>query len=158
MNVEELLDKIDDMVDQALGLPLSRGKCLINGDDLRDVVDGIRSALPSEIRQAKAIVIDRNDIIDDAKREAEEIIRKAEDRARALVSEEEIVKQSQQKATELLNQSQQKSREMRRSATDFAEDLLKRTEDSLSERLQEVRQTRQSLRHPAQVEAPQDEE
>ena len=158
MTVEELLDKIDDMVDKAFAMPLSKGKCLLDADELRDILDDIRAHLPSEIRQAKAIVGDRNDIIDDAKREAEDIIRKAEDRARALVSEEEIVKQSQQKATELLNQSQQKSREMRRSANEFAEDWLKRTEESLAERLQEVRQTRQALRKPAQIETPDAEE
>ncbi len=154
MTVEELLDKIDDMVDKAFSMPLSRGKCLVDADELRDILDDIRAHLPSEIRQAKAIVSDRNDIIDDAKRESENIIRKAEDRARVLVSEEEVVKQAQQKATELLNQSQQKSREMRRSATDFAEDQLRRTEESLTERLQEVRQTRQALRKPSQIETP----
>ena len=154
MTVEELLDKIDDMVDKAFAMPLSKGKCLLDADELRDILDDIRAHLPSEIRQAKAIVSDRNDIIDDAKRESEDIIRKAEERARVLVSEEEVVKQAQQKATELLNQSQQKSREMRRSATDFAEDLLKRTEESLAERLQEVRQTRQALRKPSQIETP----
>ena len=154
MTVEELLDKIDDMVDKAFSMPLSKGKCLVNADELRDILDDIRAHLPSEIRQAKAIVSDRNDIIDDAKRESEDIIRKAEERARVLVSEEEVVKQAQQKATELLNQSQQKSREMRRSATDFAEDQLKRTEESLAERLQEVRQTRQALRKPSQIETP----
>lgn len=157
MTVEELLDKIDDMVDKAFSMPLSKGKCLIDADELRDTLDDIRAHLPSEIRQAKAIVSDRNDIIDDAKRESEEIIRKAEERARVLVSEEEVVKQAQQKATELLNQSQQKSREMRRSATDFAEDQLKRTEESLAERLQEVRQTRQALRKPSQIETPEAE-
>ena len=154
MTVEEMLDKIDDMVDKAFSVPLSKGKCMVDADELRDILDDIRAHLPSEIRQAKAIVSDRNDIIDDAKREAEDIIRKAEDRARALVSEEEVVKQAQQKATDLLNQSQQKSREMRRSANDFAEDLLKRTEESLGERLQEVRATRQALRKPAQIETP----
>ena len=156
--VEQMLEKIETMVDEAPGLPLSRGRCLIVGDDLRDIVDAIRGALPDEIRQAKAIVDDRADIIDAAKEEAEAIIQKAEERSRALVSQEEVVKQAQQKSTELLNQSQQKSREMRRSATDFAEDLLKRTEESLSAQLQEVRQTRQSLRKPAQVEVPQSEE
>ena len=148
MTVEELLDKIDDMIDKAWSIPLSGGKCTVDADELRDLLDQIRAYLPSEIRQAKAIVSDRTDIIDAAKRESEAIIRKAEERAQVLVSEEEIVKQSQQKAAELLNQSQQKSREIRRGAGDFAEDLLKRTEETLAARLSEVRQARQALRTP----------
>ena len=149
MSIDELLEQIDDMVDKAWSLPLSGGKCLVEADRLRDIIDDVRANLPSELRQAKAIVADRADIITGAKREAEEIIRKAEERARAMVSHEEIVKQAQAKANELLTQSQQRSREMRKGANDFADDVLKRTEDTLSQRLNEVRQVRQSLRTPA---------
>ena len=149
MSIDELLEQIDDMVDKAWSLPLSGGKCLVEADRLRDIIDDVRANLPSELRQAKAIVDDRSEIISKAKLEAEDIVRKAEERARAMVSHEEIVKQAQAKANELLTQSQQRSREMRKGANDFADDVLKRTEDTLAQRLNEVRQVRQSLRTPA---------
>ena len=149
MTMDELLQQIDDMVEKAWSIPLSGGKCLVEADRLREIVDDIRAAQPGELRQAKAIVSDRAEIITNAKREAEEIVRKAEEHARALVSHEEVVKQAQAKANELLNQSQQRSREMRKGANEFAEDVLKRTEETLSQRLAEVRQVRQSLRSPA---------
>lgn len=148
MTVEEFLDQLDDMVDSALRLPLSGGKCLIAADQLRDCLDGIRASLPIEVRQAKAIVNDRADIIATARREAEGIVRTAEERARRLVEDQEIVRQAQEKATEMMSQAQQKSREMRRSAYDFSEDMLKRTEETLAQRLSEVRQVRQTLRNP----------
>ena len=149
MTIDELLEQIDDMVDKAWSLPLSGGKCLVEADRLRDIVDDVRANLPNELRQAKAIVSDRAEIITNAKREAEDIIRKAEERARTLVSHEEVVKQAQAKANEILSQSQQRSREMRKGANDFAEDVLKRTEENLAQHLSEVRQVRQSLRSPA---------
>ena len=121
----------------------------MEADRLRDIVDDVRANLPSELRQAKAIVSDRAEIISNAKREAEDIIRKAEERARSLVSHEEVVKQAQIKANEILSQSQQRSREMRKGANDFAEDVLKRTEENLAQHLTEVRQVRQSLSSPA---------
>ena len=148
MTVEEYLEQLDDMIDKALRLPLSGGKCLMAAEQLRDCVDGIRANLPIEVRQAKAIVTDRAEIISTARKEAEGIVRTAEERARRLVQEEEVVRQAQEKATEMLNQAQQKSREMRRSAFDFSEDMLKRTEETLAARLGEVRQVRQSLRTP----------
>lgn len=148
MTVEEYLDQIDEMIDKAWSLPLSGGKCVVPAEQLRDCVDGIRANLPIEVRQAKAIVTDRSDIIATARKEAEGIVRQAEERARRLVQQEEITRQAQEKATEMLNQAQQKSREMRRSAYDFSEDMLKRTEETLAQRLSEVRQVRQSLRNP----------
>lgn len=155
MTVEEYLDQIDEMIDKAWSLPLSGGKCVVAAEQLRDCVDGIRANLPIEVRQAKAIVTDRADIIATARKEAEGIVRQAEERARRLVQQEEVVRQAQEKATEMLNQAQQKSREMRRSAYDFSEDMLKRTEETLAQRLGEVRQVRQSLRNPP---APMQEE
>ncbi len=149
MTIENILDQIDEMIDKAWGMPLSGGKCLIEADRLRDMLDDIRGNMPSEIRQAKSIVADRADIIADAKKEAESIVRVAEERARALVMQEELVKQAQQKANEILVQTQQKCREMRKGTQDFAEDLLKRTEEVLAKQVAEVHQTRQVLRKPA---------
>lgn len=148
MSIDELLDQIDEMIDKAWGLPLSGGKCVVEADRLRDIVDDIRGNMPGEIRQARAIVNDRADIIATAKKEGEDIIRAAEERARALVTQEEIVKQAQQKAQELLLQTQQKCREMRKGSQEFAEDVLKRTEDTLTRYTAELHQTRQSLRKP----------
>lgn len=149
MTIENILDQIDEMIDKAWGMPLSGGKCLIEADRLRDMLDDIRGNMPSEIRQAKSIVSDRTDIIADAKKEAEGIVRAAEERARALVMQEELVKQAQQKANEILLQTQQKCREMRKGTQDFVEDLLKRTEETLAKQVAEVHQTRQVLRKPA---------
>ena len=151
-NIDELLDEIDDEIDKAWSLPLTGGKCAIAADWLRSKIDDVRANLPSEIRQAKAIVADRADIIATAHKEAEAIIRKAEERANRLVSEEEIYKQAQTAANELLSQSQQKAREMRRGANDFAEDVLRRTEEALAARIGEGRQARQVLRTPARGE------
>lgn len=149
MTIEALLDQIDEMIDKAWGLPLSGGKCLVEADRLRDLLDDIRGNLPSEIRQAKSIVSDRADIITTAKEEAEDIVRKAEERAKALMMQENIVKAAQQKANEMMVQAQQKSREMRKGAQDFAEDVLRRTEEALSKGTAEVHQARQLLRKPA---------
>ena len=149
MSIENLLDEIDEMIDKAWGLPLSGGKCLLEADRLRDIIDSIRGNIPSEIRQAKSIVADRADIIDTAKKEAEDIVRSAEERARGLVMQEEIVKLAQQKTNEITTQTQQKCREMRKGAQDFVDDLLKRTEEDLTKRVNEVHQTRQMLRKPA---------
>lgn len=148
MMVEELLEQIDDMVDKAWSRPLSN-KVSIDADKLRNLVDDIRGNMPSEVRQAKAIVADRTDIVSAAKKEAEDIIRAAEERARRMVLQEEIVRQAQQKANEMLTQAQQKSREMRKGAADFSDDILRRTEEAMAQKLSEVHQARQLLRNPA---------
>ena len=133
MNVSSLLDELDEMIDSAWNMPLSGGKALVDAERVREIVDKIRSSLPQEIRQAKAIVSDRSQIIADAKREAETVVRVAEERARVMVNQDEIVRQT-------------KAREIRRAANEYVDDLMKRTDEQMTANLAELRKTRQNLK------------
>lgn len=146
MNIEEILEQLDDMLDTAWAMPLSGGKVVVDGERVRDLLDAIRANLPSEIRQARAIVTDRAEIVETAKKEAEEIIRKAEERRAQILSQEEIVVQAQERANEIQIQTQKRAREMRRSAQDYTDDILRRTEEILAQQVTQVRQARTSLR------------
>ena len=146
LNVEELLDELYNMVEKAWSLPLSRGRAVLDGDEVRQILDEIRDNLPQEIRQAKAICADRAQIISDAKHEAETIVRVAEERAKTMINQDEIVRQAQQKANEMLSQSQAKNREMRKASNDYIDDLMKRTDDALAANLAELRKARQNIK------------
>lgn len=146
MNMDELLDLMDETLEESPSLPLTGGKRMVDVDKIRDIIDDVRLAMPTEIKQAKAIVNDRADIVAAARREAEAIIKKAEDRVRALVDQEEIVKIAQQRAAELLGASQQQAREMRTTITDYCENMLRQTEESLARGAAEVKNVRQTLR------------
>ncbi len=144
MNVEELLDQLDEVIDKGLGLGSRR--CIVDAEKVRILIDDIRLNMPQEIKQARSIVSDRADIITTAKREAESIIRQAEEKAKALVAQEEITRQAQGRAADIIAQSQQKSREMRKAAQDFVDDIMRRADDGLTMNLSEVRKVRASLK------------
>lgn len=146
MNIEEVLVMLDELIDKSWSLPLSGGRCVIDAERVRDLIDDIRVNIPIEIKQAKAIVEDRGEIIATAKKEAEEIIRRAELQAKKLTAQEEIIKHSQAKASEILSQTQMQAREMRVGAQSFSDDILRVTEESLQKALLELKATRQALR------------
>lgn len=146
MNIDELLDVMDETLEEAVNLPFSGGKRVVDVEKVRDIIDDIRLNMPTEIRQAKAIVQDRAEIVEDAKREAESIVKRAEDRARAMVAQEAIVKAAQQRATEILSAAQSQSREMRNAVSNLCENMLRRTEEQLNKSLSEVKTVRTTLR------------
>lgn len=146
MNIEEILDILDEMLDKAWNLPLTGGRCVVDAEKVRDLIEDVRLNLPTEIRQARAIVSDRAEILAVAKREAETMIQKAEDRVKIMVAQEEIVKQAQTKASEILSQAQTKSREMRQAAQEYSGDILAQTEEALQRSYNDVKTTRQALR------------
>ena len=149
MNIDELLDLMEETMEEASGLPFSGSKRMVDIDKMRDIIDEVRLNMPTEIRQAKAIVNDRADIIASAKREAEAIVKKAEDRARVLVGEEQIVRAAQQRAAEILSSAQSQSREMRTTVTDYCENMLRITEEQLVRNAAEVKTVRANLRQNA---------
>ena len=145
-NIDDILEQLDDMLDAAWAMPLSGGKVVVDGDKVRELLDAVRANLPSEIRQARAIVNDRTEIVNTAKKEAEGIIRNAEERRNQILSHEEIVVQAQERANEIHAQTQKRARDMRRTAQEYAEEVLRRTEETLTQQVSQVRQARVSLR------------
>ena len=147
MSIEEILDVLDELLDRAWNLPLTGGRCVVDADKVRDLIDEVRLNLPGEIKQARSIVADRAEIISVVRQEVESIVQKAEERAKALISREDIVKQSQTRAAEIMQSAQMKSREMRAAANDYSEKVLRETEESLTRSLSDVKNTRQALRN-----------
>ena len=149
MNGNELLDTIEDTLEESTSMPLSGGKRLVDVEKVRDYLDDIRANLPGELRQAQQIVNDRAQIVDTANAQAQAIVKKAEERARILVSDAEIVKAAQQRAAEITAAAQSESRTLRQTVTDYCENMLRTTEDTMVENAAQVKNIRASLRQNA---------
>ena len=149
MNVNELLDAIEDTLEESTSMPLSGGKRLVDVEKVRDYLDDIRANLPGELRQAQQIVNDRAQIVDTANAQAQAIVKKAEERARILVSDAEIVKAAQQRAAEITAAAQSESRTLRQTVTDYCDNMLKTTEEAMVENAAQVKNVRANLRQNA---------
>ena len=149
MNVNELLDTIEDTLEESTSMPLSGGKRLVDVEKVRDYLDDIRANLPGELRQAQQIVNDRAQSVDTANARAQAIVKKAEERARILVSDAEIVKAAQQRAAEITAAAQSESRTLRQTVTDYCDNMLKTTEEAMVENAAQVKNVRANLRQNA---------
>ena len=149
MNVNELLDTIEDTLEESTSMPLSGGKRLVDVEKVRDYLDDVRANLPGELRQAQQIVNDRAQIVDTANAQAQAIVKKAEERARILVSDAEIVKAAQQRAAEITAAAQSESRTLRQTVTDYCDNMLKTTEEAMVENAAQVKNVRANLRQNA---------
>ena len=149
MNVNELLDTIEDTLEESTSMPLSGGKRLVDVEKVRGYLDDIRANLPGELRQAQQIVNDRAQIVDTANAQAQAIVKKAEERARILVSDAEIVKAAQQRAAEITAAAQSESRTLRQTVTDYCDNMLKTTEEAMVENAAQVKNVRANLRQNA---------
>ena len=144
--LDELINRMYDMVQDAKGIPLAGEKCILERDHMLDLLDELRSTLPNDLQAAKDIVEKRNDLLASGKREAEAIRRKAEEDARQMVSETKIVVAARKKAKEVQGNAEIQARELRRVANEYCEGTLKRTEEAVALSLDEVRKARQRFK------------
>ncbi len=145
--IEDLILELQDMVNDAKAVPLSKErKVIISGDRIFDILDEIEDNLPAEISYAKNVVADRDAIIAEAKRNADEIVRAAEERRRIMVSESEITRAAEQKAKDIIADAKKKSSDMHKAANAYVEDIMRRTDESITSYAQEIRKARQNLK------------
>lgn len=141
-NTEDIIGTLYDMVQDARSMPLAADKCILERDRVLDLLDEIISQLPAEIKQSRTIVESRNELISQARREAEAILRQAQEQANELVAKEEIYKEAKKRSEELVAQTQGQISQLRKACNDYMEESLRRTEETISQALHEVQDTR----------------
>ena len=144
--VEELLDMLFDMIDEAKNAPLSSDKCVIERDRALDLIDDIRSQFPMELTEARKMMARRAEMEAEAKRKADSIVRAADERAKQMLASDTVALQARQRANDMMRQAEERSRELKRSANEYCEDALRRTEEAIQQALEEVRESRSRFR------------
>ncbi len=152
--VEELLDMLFEMIDEAKNAPLSSDKCVIERDRALDLIDDVRSQFPVELTEARKMMASRAELELEAKQKAEAILKTAKDQARQMLAEDSIVTQARQRANEMMQQAEERSRELKRSANEYCEDALRRTEEAVAEAYDEIKKSRSRFRAAAGVSGP----
>ena len=140
-STEDIIGTLYDMVQDARSMPLAADKCILERDRVLDLLDEIIAQLPAEIKQSRTIVESRNELISQARREAEAILRQAQDQANELVAKEEIYKEARKRSEELVAQTQERINQIRKAGNEYMEESLRRTEETISQALHEVQDT-----------------
>ena len=145
-NMENIISELYDMVQDARAVPLAADKCIVERDRLLDMLDEIIAQLPAELKQSRTIVESRNELIGQARREAETIIRQAQEQADALVKQEAIYQEAKRQCQEMYNKTQDRIAALRKASNEYMDDALRRTEEAIAQSLGEVRDTRLKFR------------
>ena len=150
-NTEDIIGALYDMVQDARSMPLAADKCILERDRVLDMLDEIIAQLPHELKQSRTIVESRNELITQARREAENVIRQAQEQAKELVTKEAIYQEAVKRSEELVAQTQNRIEMLKKVANQYMDDALKTTEEVIAKSLEEVRDTRMKFRAVTEV-------
>ncbi len=141
-HIEDLITSLYDMIQDARAVPLAADKCFVERDKALDLLDEIIAQLPAELKQSRTIVESRNELIGQARREAENIIHRAREEAELLVSQQVIYQEAKSKCTEMVAQTKEQIDRLQQASNEYMEESLRRTEEAIAQSLNEVQQTR----------------
>ncbi|MFE2169641.1 cell division initiation protein [Streptomyces sp. NPDC059447] len=144
MDVQKKLDEIVAAVGGARSMPMS-ASCVINRAELLDRLEEVRQALPGSLAQAQELIGGREQMVEEARREAERIIESAHNQRGSLISDTEIARRSQAEADRILEEARREAEEIRAEADDYVDSKLANFEVVLTKTIGSVDRGREKL-------------
>ncbi|MEX0651703.1 MAG: hypothetical protein WD186_06710 [Actinomycetota bacterium] len=130
MDITTRLTHLDEMVREAKAMPLS-SSVLVNRDEVLDLIAEMQEALPDEIKQARWIVKDREDLLAKARADAEAIVEQARAEQLKMARQEDIATRAGEEAERMVGESEEQARSMRREAEEYVDGKLAQFEIAL---------------------------
>lgn len=144
MDILALIDRIEELIDSGRNVPFSGSK-VVDPEKVYELIDEIRAQFPDELKQARWIVKERQEMLEEAEKEANRVLEEAKARAEAIASEQEIVKLAEQQRADILDDARAREREIRLGAEDYADEMLANLEVNLGKLLTAVQRGRDRL-------------
>jgi len=121
--IEQIIMEIEEYIENCRYQPLSNTKIIVNKDQIEEYLSELRLKTPDEIKKYQRIIANREAILNDAQKKADEMIRDAQIQTSELISEHEIMQQAYIQANEILQKASDEAREILDKATAEANDV-----------------------------------
>lgn len=144
VNLMVLIDQLEILVERAPEVPLI-GKILIDADELFDLIDIIRTAIPVEVKRAEAVSSEREKMIAEGQEQAERMIAKAEEYAAKLVRNNEVYRQAEEESKRLYEETRRRAEEIEVGAKEYAEQIFSNLQEALQKTLTVIEKSKEEL-------------
>ena len=145
MEIFTLLETLEDLLENSRSLPFS-SKGLVDKEEMLDLIKEIRIKLPDELKQAKWVKEERQRILVEAQKEADGIVKEAENRIIAMIDEHEITRKAYEKKVEIIETANEMSREISKGTKEYADSVLAGIEVALQDAMKVIQNNRKELK------------
>jgi len=145
VEILSILESLEDLIERSKTVPFV-GKCMIDKEELLELIKEMRLKLPDDIKQAKWVKEERQRILIEAQKEAEIMLKDSENQIAALIDEHEITKKAYEQANEIIAAAQKNAKEIRMGTREYADSVLSKVEDILQETLDVIKANREEIK------------
>lgn len=133
MEIYTLLETLEEIINKSKSVPFTTDKCIVEKKQFKDIISEIRTKLPDELKQAKWIKEERERIIGEAQKDADDIVKEAENRIIAMIDEHEITKKAYEKKNEIIADANEMYREITQGTNTYVDGILANIENNMVE-------------------------
>ena len=144
MDIAARIQQLEDMVREAKSMPLS-SSVLLNREELLELIGDMREALPEEIKQARWVVRDREELLLKARREAESIVAQARADQHRMAGQQAVAQAAQEEAGRIVGGAHEQARQTRLEAEDYVDAKLAQFEITLQRLQESLQKTQEAL-------------
>ena len=145
MEIFTLLETLEDILERSKSVPFTE-KTIVDKEEVLEIIKDIRLKLPDELKQAKWIKEERARILDEAQKEADGIVREAENRIISMIDEHEITRKAYEKKVEIIETANEMSREISKGTKEYADSVLAGIEVALQDAMKVIQNNRKELK------------
>lgn len=145
MDVLKFIDEIEDILEEGSSVPFSN-KIMVDSEELLDIIKEIRIRLPDDIKQAAWIKEEKQRILAEAQKGADNLLSDAEYKLEELIDRDEISQKAKERSEEIINKARNNAKEIRLGALEYADNLLLETQEELRDIIQLLNENRKELR------------
>lgn len=145
MEIFTLLENLEDILEKGRSVPFT-DKCIVEKNQLLDIIKEIRLNLPDELKQAKWIREERERIIAEAQKDAEDIVKEAENRIISMIDEHEITRKAYDKKNEIIAEANEMYREYSKDAVNYADGILGNMEDNIAKLAENINSAQSAIK------------
>lgn len=142
MHLLLLIDRLEEIISKSPGFA---GRSLVPTDEMLELVDKIRYALPEEIQQAENLMSQREDYLRQVTIEAEKLRSDAQVYVNQAVSENVIVQRAEEEAERLRREAEEAASQIETESHQYAHRVLEQLEETLDRTLRVVRKGKEEL-------------
>ncbi len=138
MDILQLIDRLEELFNQAKAVPFTRN-VLVEEDRMLEIIDQMRIVIPEEVKKAQQIIGQRDRFLAQAQEEADRTIALAREKADQLIQKDMVTQEASRRAEQILAQGRADAEASRRDADDYVVDTLVNLQDTLEKTLNQVR-------------------
>ena len=145
MEIFTLLETLEDILENSKGLPFTN-KTMVDKEELLEIIKEIRIKLPDELKQAKWVKEERQRILAEAQKEADGIVKEAENRIISMIDEHEITRKAYEQKNKIIENANDMAREISNGTRAYADNILAGVQVTLEDALKVIENNRKEVK------------